>query len=398
MRILFLHEVNYLEKPIFEMHEFPEHLSALGHEIAFVQFPEGLSMEQVRALGWKKRISGRVLGKQNLTLYTPQNAPGSLLGRLLTALTFSKSFSAIAEDFRPDIIVSFAVPTSGWQALKVAKNLSIPFVFRALDVSHLIRITAFSGLIQFAERFVYRNADHVSANNLALARYCISQGASSKEVSVELPPLDLGHFSGAARFKPDMRAKFGFPQTAKVAVYMGSFFYFSGLPQVIKDFAENNTPNTYLVLIGGGEQDSELRELVSSLGMDNKVRFTGFVPYSELPMYLGVADVAINPMQPLLVSNFALPNKVLQYLASGLPVITFRLSGLKETLPPKCEIVVATREIGIWGEVIKFFEQQDAPLTPGKKSFEELEVKFSIAGTVTAMEGLLETVRGRFSE
>ncbi len=82
MRILFLHEVNYLEKPIFEMHEFPEHLAALGHEVGFVQFPEGMSSDEIKALGWKTQIPGRVLNDQNLTLYTPQNATGSLLGRL----------------------------------------------------------------------------------------------------------------------------------------------------------------------------------------------------------------------------------------------------------------------------------------------------------------------------
>ena len=93
------------------MHEVPEHLAALGHEIAFVQFPEGLSKEEVKALGWKARIPGRVLPEKNLTLYTPQNAAGTLLGRLKTALTFRKSFAEVVGDFRPDVVVSFSVPT-----------------------------------------------------------------------------------------------------------------------------------------------------------------------------------------------------------------------------------------------------------------------------------------------
>ena len=108
------------------MHEFPEHLASLGHEVAFVQFPEGLSIEEARVLGWKTKISGRVLAQQRLTLYTPQNAEGTLLGRFKTALTFKQFFSEVVEDFKPDIVVSFSVPTPGWQSLKVARKLGIP--------------------------------------------------------------------------------------------------------------------------------------------------------------------------------------------------------------------------------------------------------------------------------
>ena len=328
MRILFLHEVNYLEKPIFEMHEFPEHLAALGHEIAFVQFPEGLSKEEVKALGWKTRIPGRVMPEKNLTLYTPQNAAGTLLGRLKTALTFRKSFAEVVGDFRPDVVVSFSVPTSGWQALAVSKKMGIPFVFRALDVSHLIRKSAFSPLILSAEKFVYRNASAVSANNSAMADYCRSMGSAASRTFVDLPPIDLSHFANGVAKRGQIRSKLGISPDSKVILYMGSFFYFSGLPQLVDEFAKSAQDNTVLVLVGGGEQDQELRHQVAKLGLTEKVLFTGFVNFAELPGYLAAADVAVNPMQSSLVSNAAFPNKVIQYLATGLAVATTRLKGL----------------------------------------------------------------------
>ena len=40
MRVLFVHEVSFLDKPIFEMHEFPEYLASRGHEVHFVDFLE----------------------------------------------------------------------------------------------------------------------------------------------------------------------------------------------------------------------------------------------------------------------------------------------------------------------------------------------------------------------
>jgi glycosyltransferase involved in cell wall biosynthesis len=331
VRILFLHEVNYLEKPIFEMHEFPEHLAALGHEVGFVQFPEGLSLEQVRSLGWRTQISGRVLAEQNLTLYTPQNAAGNLIGRLKTALTFKRTFSAAVRDFSPDVVVGFSVPTSGWQALAVCRKFRIPFVFRALDVSHLIRKSVFSRLILSAEKFIYRNASAVSANNPAMADYCRTMGAVAAKTFVDLPPIDLSHFANGLSQRDQVRSQLGISKESKVILYMGSFFYFSGLPQLVDEFARSATDNTVLVLVGGGEQDQELRQQVARLGLTKKVLFTGFVGFNELPSYLAAADVAVNPMQSSLVSNAAFPNKVIQYLATGLAVATTKLKGLELT-------------------------------------------------------------------
>jgi glycosyltransferase involved in cell wall biosynthesis len=65
--------------------------------------------------------------------------------------------------------------------------------------------------------------------------------------------------------------------------------------------------------------------------LQNFVTFTGFVAYAELPAYLRVADVAINSMIPQTVSNYAFPHKVLQYMASSLPVVSTKLEGLYET-------------------------------------------------------------------
>ena len=331
MRILFLHEVNYLEKPIFEMHEFPEHLASLGHQVGFVQFPEGLSLEQVRSLGWRTEIPGRVLPAQNLTLYTPQNAAGSLLGRLKTALTFKRTFTAAVKDFSPDVVVGFSVPTSGWQALAVCKKLRIPYVFRALDVSHLIRKSVFSRLILSAEKFIYRNASAVSANNPAMADYCRTIGAVATKTFVDLPPIDLSHFAAGLSKRDQVRSKLGIAKESKVILYMGSFFYFSGLPQLVDEFARSAPDDKVLVLVGGGEQDQQLRQQVAKLGLTTKVLFTGFVGFNELPSYLAAADVAVNPMQSSLVSNAAFPNKVIQYLATGLAVATTRLKGLELT-------------------------------------------------------------------
>ncbi len=328
MRILFLHEVNYLTKPIFEMHEFPEHLAKLGHEVAFVQFPEGLTQQQIKELGYRKLIAGRVLGDVQIDLFTPWTINGGLSGRLFTALFSYMQFKRVLRNYKPDVVVSFAVPTSGWQALFASKQAKVPYVFRALDVSHKIRKGAFSGLVKLAERFLYKNADALSANNPAMLSYCRDLSGRKCSAEVHNPPLDLEAFSLGNRLVG--RRVLGIPLEEKVILYMGSFFYFSGLPDVLRAMQELGSSEK-LVLVGGGEQEKELKSLAMKLGISAKVIFTGVVPFSDLPDLLAVADVAINPMEKTLVSNCALPNKVLQYMACGVPVVSTSLEGLVST-------------------------------------------------------------------
>ena len=87
-----------------------------------------------------------------------------------------------------------------------------------------------------------------------------------------------------------------------------------------------------LLIIGGGEIENELRKKVKELNLENRVIFTGVISYDELPEYLSISDALINPFESTLVTNLALPHKVLQYLAIGIPTISTKLSGLFQSL------------------------------------------------------------------
>jgi glycosyltransferase involved in cell wall biosynthesis len=196
----------------------------------------------------------------------------------------------------------------------------------------MIRKNLLSRIIRLAERYVYKNATMVSANNPAMAEYCIEESGRTGPTVVNLPPIDLGHF--AASDHTSRRADLGLDATAKVVLYMGTFFPFSGLDTVIRNMAPHFVAHTELrlVLVGGGELDEVLRASVRELGLTDRVIFTGVVPYAELPGYLRAADVAINPFVPELLTNVAFPHKVLQYMAAGVPAVSTLLRGLRGVL------------------------------------------------------------------
>ena len=330
MRILFIHEVNYLTKPIFEMHEFPEHLSARGHEVSFLHFPEGFGRAEAQELGEQKTITGRVVPGSKISLLTPKGLGGGLLDRLIAAFRgHGIARSAIVES-SPDLIITLAVPTFGWQAVRVARKLGIPIVYRALDVSHLIRGGVWKPFVWLAERYVARNATLISANNPAMEEFVAALGQRQSGVEVHYPPMAIAKFQKGDRSKG--RQLIGIEDSDFVVMYMGSFFEFSGLPEVIAEYSRIRPLDSKLLLVGGGKQDSRLRELVKNLNLETEVLFTGFVSFEDLPDYLSAADVLINPMKKSLVSDTALPNKVIQYLLAARPVVSTDLKGLTSTL------------------------------------------------------------------
>jgi glycosyltransferase involved in cell wall biosynthesis len=312
------------------MHEFPEMLAIAGHDVHFLEFPEDSGIRSTSIRTRTNSISGRAYPKARINLITPPNFGGGSIDRMLAPITVIPKLRELISNGGFDVVVLYAVPTSGWQTVRFAKKAGVPVVFRALDVSHLIRKGLTSQLVKLAERYVYQRATVISANNKFLGDYVTNLGNRNDSPIVNFPPLDLNHFEQKNRSQ--MRDHLSIDQDSFVATYMGSLFPFSGLLQVISDFSEVSEPGDRLLIIGGGGIENELRERVKELNLENKVIFTGVISYSELPDYLSVSDVVINPFESSLLTNLALPHKVLQYLAMGIPTISTKLSGLFESL------------------------------------------------------------------
>lgn len=332
MRVLFVHEVNYSSKVIYEMHEFPELLALRGHEVSFFHYAELPLRPRVSFRAVRETVAGRAYPSARINLITPPTFGGQPTERYVAPLLSLPSLRWEIRHGGYDVVVLYAVPTTGWQVVLLAKRAGVPVVFRALDVSHQIRKNLLSPVIRAIEGFIYRNVSLISANNPAMARYCTELAGNSPRAVVNLPPVDLSHFEVA--FGGSKRADLGFAEDDRVIVYMGTFFSFSGLDVFLRSMVGQfrRDPLLRVLLLGGGEMDAELRQLSVELGITDRVTFTGMIPYSSLPEYLKVANVAINPFVPQLLTNVAFPHKVLQYMATGVPVVSTSLEGLHGVL------------------------------------------------------------------
>jgi phosphatidyl-myo-inositol dimannoside synthase len=54
-------------------------------------------------------------------------------------------------------------------------------------------------------------------------------------------------------------------------------------------------PDAVLLIVGGGPYEKELRRLAQETGVADSVRFTGAVPWAELPAHYGAGDVFAMP-------------------------------------------------------------------------------------------------------
>ena len=338
MKILFVHEVNWRTKVIYEIHDYPELLSLAGHEVVFIDFPEGNKPSGLaRFLDLRTHVypkQSRAHPESSVEVRTPGRVFARPFDRLFASLTFIPLIYGVLKKENFDAVVLYGVPTNGWQTVAIAKHFRVPVLFRAIDVAQSLRKSIFRPLIRIAEKYIYRNATWVSTNNQALKNYCLAHGSKPDSTSVDYPGLDLERFQPGTR-SVSLMQKYGLNETSKVVLFMGTLYRFAGIERFLKLFATDlkNNPSWKYLILGGGEAEGSIRASVKQLGLENQVIMPGFIDYDELTEHLQLADVAINTFESSLVTNCALPWKVVQYLACGLPVVSTRLAGLQGLVP-----------------------------------------------------------------
>jgi glycosyltransferase involved in cell wall biosynthesis len=99
------------------------------------------------------------------------------------------------------------------------------------------------------------------------------------------------------------------------------------LPEISKSF-----PNVMLDVVGGGSQLNNLKMLAASLGVSDKVTFHGHIAQTKVIDLLNRAHLFCFPT----TASEGFPKAVLEALASGLPVVTTRVSVLPVLIGNGC--------------------------------------------------------------
>jgi glycosyltransferase involved in cell wall biosynthesis len=173
------------------------------------------------------------------------------------------------------------------------------------------------------ERLTYRVADVVIATNGSYRQAALDRGRKAPEqVFVVRSAPDLSRFAGGV---PDPALKRG---KQHLLCYLGVMGPQDGVDYALKSLAALRgirPDDWHAVFVGGGDCFDMMRALATELGLDGHVTFTGRIPDDELLAYLSTADVALSPDPHNPLNDVSTMNKVLEYMAVGIPIVSFEL-------------------------------------------------------------------------
>lgn len=143
------------------------------------------------------------------------------------------------------------------------------------------------------------------------------------------------HEAAAPEFQPigdvrtlaRVRAHYGLAE--RIVLYVGTIEPRKNLPRLLEGFAARRRRGDLehqLVCVGPyGWLSRDLEALIDRLRIADAVRFTGYVPFADLPVIYTLAEMLVFPS---VYEGFGLP--VIEAMACGTPVITGQVAALEE--------------------------------------------------------------------
>jgi|SRR5215216_2547421 len=237
---------------------------------------------------------------------------------------------------------------SGRLALNYCRRVQIPIVFTnhtRYDLYTQARLPLIPEEVSHSLLRAYM-PDFCSAVDLVISpsrgmEKVLRQYGVESHVEVVPNGVELDRFHKA---KPLPRVEFGFSKDDILLVFSGRIApekniefllqSFSGVSQVIA--------NVYLLIVGGGQKDhvENIKSLPKELGISDRVRFTGMIPYDDLPSYLAMCDAfvtaSVTEVHPL---------SVIEGMATGLPVLGIDSPGVGDSIVDGESGLLATNDI-----------------------------------------------------
>jgi teichuronic acid biosynthesis glycosyltransferase TuaC len=145
-------------------------------------------------------------------------------------------------------------------------------------------------------------------------------------------------------------------------------------------------PGARLIIIGEGEQRSNLQALCQHLGVSDRVTFTGSLPNADLFKWYSAADVMI-----LASSREGWANVLLESMACGTPVVAARIWGTPEVVSEQVAGRLVDQRTGIaFAEVITSLLSS----YPDRSKVRAYAEKFSWQSTTEAQLALFDQIAG----
>jgi glycosyltransferase involved in cell wall biosynthesis len=239
-----------------------------------------------------------------------------------------RRLTGILRERKPDIVHTHS-GKAGILGRMAARKASTPVTIHHI---HGPSFGPFQGLFanalfSAAERHAGKLTTHFVCSANAMARLYLNAGIGKPEMYTRV-------FSGfkvepflTAENDLRLRHRLGLAPNDFVIGKIGRLATLKGHADALEVLSRllHEVPNARMLFIGGGELMADLKEKSASLGISDKVVFTGLVPPCDVPQYAGVMDCLIH-----LSSREAVSRALPQALAARKPVVAYAFDGADE--------------------------------------------------------------------
>jgi glycosyltransferase involved in cell wall biosynthesis len=184
----------------------------------------------------------------------------------------------------------------------------------------------FGGIETYFEEAFRKKAIGLTVISSALGRRAIGLGVPPERICI----LPGGAFSDffLPRQKEICRNKFGMPLSTPILGY-SSVDSMLDLEIVLHALSIVAKRYPAVKLIITGKKDSSINQLAESIGVEDNIYLTGFLPYEDVPWVLGCADLFVLPFPDTIYNVGRWPNKMGDYMSLGRPTISNPVGDIK---------------------------------------------------------------------
>jgi len=245
----------------------------------------------------------------------------------LTVQMMRKRYALIDINTLPDFLI-FAGLFSRWMGAKLILDMHeitpefYMSKYRMGERSSVVRI------LKFIERASFDFADHVITINEPIQDLLKSRGLPQRKSTVITNGADELHFTN--NHKPGAPADTA-AASKFVMMYHGTLTKLYGLDIAIDAFAtvHKEMPGAELWILGTGTEAAALRAQTEILRLEDKVKFLGMIPPTEIPGWLARCHIGILPIRHDVFLEYASPNKLAEYIIMDKAVVVSRLRAVQ---------------------------------------------------------------------
>jgi glycosyltransferase involved in cell wall biosynthesis len=248
---------------------------------------------------------------------------------------------------RFDVIQACNPPDTYFALARLFRPFGVRFVFDHHDLcpelyqsrgpTPQVRRSVLASLRRL-ERATYRTADHVvTTNETYLERARRRTGKPATAFTVVRSSPDPATMRPQAPL-PDLRRG-----RRHLCCYLGIMGHQDGVENVVHAartiVCDMGRKDVHFALLGFGDTLERLRRLAAEFALEDVVTFTGRVGLPEISAYLSTASVGLCPDPKTPFNDASTMNKVLEYMAHALPVVSFDLTETQLAAGPSAKYV-----------------------------------------------------------